>query len=196
MSQSHYHVYLPPVLSSFKPPIPRLAIHELNVGRDVDSQFDFGHSSQVSRIKRATSQSQGSTQLSEVRQVLGDVTIPDPLPGPGPSHTPDRNTATKGGSRRESKRKSTTFPDLDLDEKLEMGINMDVDTSKRGMRIKRSRAPLTLSGTTVDDGDSLGNAPLTEDGIGLGSGSRRRSARISRGGSHPGMSISLSLDLN
>jgi hypothetical protein len=147
------------------------------------------------------SQSQGSTQISQVRQVLGDVAIPDPIP----EHALDaKHPVARNGSRRVSKRKlkdgpDTTLPnpglnpDFDFDQKLDTSTNMDASASQRGLRIKRSRAPLGLSGTTVDEG-SMDGASLAEDGSGSGSGSRRRSARISRSGSHPGMSLFLPLN--
>lgn len=199
MSQSHYHVYLPPVLSALQTPIPRLSFQELNVGRDVDSQFDFGRSSQVSRIRRVTSQSQGSTTLSQVRQVqqiLGDAAH-TPIANSGTSHGHNGRPASAEGSRKKGKRRLTDdsiTPDVDLDIEPDTTVNTNTNKSDRGMSIKRSRAPLTLS-LSVDEGDSLGDASLgLGDDLGSGSGSRRRSTRISRSGSNPGTSSSLFLE--
>ena len=199
MSQSHYHVYLPPVLSALQTPIPRLSFQELNVDRDVDPQFDFGRSSQVSRIKRVTSRSQGSTQVSQVQQVqqiLGNADH-SPIADSGHRHGQGGDEpASAEGNKKKGKRSLTndsTTSDVDLDIKPNTTLHTNTDRRKGGLSIKRSRAPLTLS-LSVDEGDSLGDGSLgLGDNLGSGSGSRRRSTRISRSGSNPGTSFSLLL---
>jgi hypothetical protein len=165
MSQSHYHVFLPPTLSALVGSIPRLSFQDLSVPRDVESQLDFGHSSQVSRLKRIS-------QLSQ----------PQPQPQPQPQSRPNGNTQHRQPEEVLIEDESFAYPisltptptatpiasgSKDI---LKRKVD-DNNTSVRGNQIKRSRAPLTLSGHTVDE--SVEDDPS-------GSGSRRRSSRVRR----------------
>ena len=180
MSQSHYHVFLPPSLSSLSPPIPRLSFQDLIVSREVESQLDFGHASQVSRIKRISqSQSQSQSQLYPSGNDRKGKTRREP-----PEHDVDTSTQYSWpptpfeviGSGTSSKKRM-----------------VDGNTSTRGNTIKRSRAPLTLSGNTAHTTEA-GDQDLSVDiGGGSGSGSRRRSSRVRRSGS--GMSLCIFLHL-
>lgn len=146
-----------------------------------------------------TSQSQASTQLSQVQQVqqiLGDADHA-PITDSGRRHGQGGDEAAGAeGSRRKGKRRLTndsTTPDVDLDIKPDTTVNTNTDRRNGGMSIKRSRAPLTLS-LSADEGDSLRDGSLgLGDNLGSGSGSRRRSTRISRSGSNSGTSFSLTL---
>jgi len=173
MSQSHYHVFLPPPLSSLSPPIPRISFQDLIVSREVESQLDNGRASQVSRIKRI-SQSQSQPQ-------------------PHPSN--DR----KGKSKQEP----LEHEDVDIStqyswpptplEVIGSGTSykkrlVEEGDMSRGDTIKRSRAPLTLSGNAQDE-----SRDVEFSGVPSGSGSRRRSSRVRRSGS--GMSLRIFLHL-
>jgi len=172
MSQSHYHVFLPPSLSSLSPPIPRISFQDLIVSREVESQLDFGHASQVSRIKRISqSQSQSQPRPSNDRKGKSKQ---EPL-----EHE-DVDTSTQ-----------YTWPPTPL-EMIGSGNSkrqlLDEGNTSRGNTIKRSRAPLTLSGTAQDE-----SREVDLSGVPSGSGSRRRSSRVRRSGS--GMSLLIFLHL-
>jgi hypothetical protein len=170
MSQSHYHVFLPPILSSLAPPIPRLSFQDLVVSREVESQLDFGYASQVSRLKRISqsqSQSQsypsGNDRKGKAKQEA-------------PEHDVDTSTQYTWPP--------TPFEVIGSGNSSKKRLADEGDTS-RGNTIKRSRAPLTLSGNTTHATEDQDLS--VDDGGGAGSGSRRRSSRVRRSGS--GMSL-------
>jgi hypothetical protein len=177
MSQSHYHVFLPPTLSSLSSPIPRISFQDLVVSREVESQLDFGHTSQVSRIKRI-SQSQSQSQLYPSGNDRKGKSKQEP------PEQEDTNTSTQYSWP------PTPFEVIGSGNSSKKRLADEGDTS-RGNTIKRSRAPLTLPGHTA-------HTNVTEDqdlsvGIGGGSGSglRRKSSRVRRSGS--GMSLRIFL---
>jgi hypothetical protein len=176
---SHYHVFLPLTLTPIGPDLPRLIFQQINVGRDVDSQFDFA-SSQVDRIKRL-SQDAGPSKPSHVQLIEHD-----PL---GQSGIAIQDI----GGLRKGKRRSG----------VDVGDRDDTHDRSRGMSIKRSRAPLLSSESTsveglvlsgrLDEGPgSVGNEG--ESGRGESATSkltRRRSSRLDK--SHSGTSIPVTI---
>jgi hypothetical protein len=172
MSQSHYHVFLPPSLSSLSPPIPRISFQDLVVSREVESQLDFGHASQVSRIKRI-SQSQSQPHPSNDRKGKSKQEPPE--------HE-DTNTSTQYTWP------PTPFEVIGSGSSSKKRLADEGDTS-RGNTIKRSRAPLTLSGNTTYASEDQDLS--VDDGGGVGSGLRRKSSRVRRSGS--GMSLRIFL---
>jgi hypothetical protein len=182
MSQSHYHVFLPPTLSSLSPPIPRLSFQDLTVSREVESQLDFNHASQISRLQRirqSQSQSQAQSQSDLSRHDQKGKTKEEPV-----GYEVDIST-------------QYTWPPTPL-EVIGSGNSKrrgNEGDRSRGVAIKRSRAPLTLSGnsdkttSTAEDQDQDQSVAGEMGGPGLGSGSRRRSSRVRR--SHSGMSLLL-----
>lgn len=172
MSQSHYHVFLPPSLPSLSPPIPRLSFQDLTVSRELESQLEFGHASQLSRLKRI-SQSQS-------------------LSHPRPSGHIDRKGKSKEEPSPEYLDGPTTqynWPPTPIDvigSGTSRKRSVDEGNTSRGNTIKKSRAPLTLSGNTTT-ADTTEDQDVSVD-VGEASGSRRRSSRVRRSGS--GMSTS------
>lgn len=152
MLQSHYHVFLPPPVSSLAPPIPRLSFQDVVVPRNIDSQLDFGRSSQISRFKRISLSQQGQSQNSQDRKgkakeaIIEDVDVTVEY-----SWTPTPLEPLGSGSNKKRA----------------------VDDSNTSIRdhIKRSRAPLN-SGTVDDE-----SVEIDRSGA---SGSRRRSSRVRR----------------
>jgi len=173
MSQSHYHVFLPPSVSSFAHAIPRLSFQDLVVSREVESQLEFGHASQVSRIKRI-SQSQSQSQSYPSDNDRKGKTKREP-----PENDVDTSTQYSW--------QPTPFEVIGSGSSSKKRMIDDGNTSTRENTIKRSRAPLTLSGNTTHTTEA-GDRDLSVDiGGGSGSGSRRRSSRVRRSGS--GMSL-------
>jgi hypothetical protein len=181
MSQSHYHVFLPPSLSSLSPPIPRISFQDLVVSREVESQLEFGHASQVSRLKRI-SQSQSQSR-----------------PQPGPSQRDDlkgkakENPSTEDadGTSTQYSWPPTPFEVIGSGSSSKKRMVDEGDTSARGNTIKRSRAPLTLSGTATHTTEDQPQDLSVDICGGSGSGSRRKSSRVRRSGS--GMSLGIFL---
>jgi hypothetical protein len=167
MSQSHYHVFLPPSLSSLAPPIPRLSFQDLVVSREAESQLDFGHASQVSRLKRIPQSQSGPSQGNDQKGKAKENCSPQYADETSTQYSwpPTPQEVIGSGSNRKR-------------------LVEEGDTS-RGNTIKRSRAPLTLSGRTSTEAE---DQDISVDiGAGSGSGSRRRSSRVRRSGS--GMSL-------
>jgi hypothetical protein len=177
MSQSHYHVFLPPSISSLSPPIPRISFQDLIVSREVESQLEFGHASQVSRIKRI-SQSQSQSR-----------------PQPGPSQQNDQKGKAKEEPAAEYMNGTSTqysWPPTPLEfigsgSSSKKRVVDDGNTSTRGNTIKKSRAPLTLSGNTTHTTEDQHQDLSVDIGEGVGSGLRRKSSRVRKSGS--GMSL-------
>jgi hypothetical protein len=165
MSQSHYHVFLPPSLSSLALPIPRISFQDLTVSREVESQLEFGHASQISRLKRI-SQSQSQPRPSQQVDQKGKAKE-DPSPG------------YADGTSTQYSWPPTPFEVIGSGSNKKRSV--EEGEPSRGNTIKRSRAPLTLSGRTSTEAE---DQDISVDiGGGSGSGSRRRSSRIRRSGS-------------
>jgi hypothetical protein len=163
------------------PPIPRISFQDLVVSREVESQLEFGHASQVSRLKRISqSQSQsrpqpGPSQQTDQKGKAKEDPSPDYADGTSTQYTWPPTPIEVIGSGSSSKKRTVD----------------DGNTSARGNTIKRSRAPLTLSGNTTH---ATEDQDLSVDiGGGIGSRSRRRSSRVRRSGS--GMSLLIFLHL-
>jgi len=186
MAQSHYHVFLPPTLSSLSldGPVPRLVFQDLVIPRDVESQLDFGRSSQVERLKRislslAESQSQSHPQGSGQGKGKGK--------GKGKQKAEEELDEDLVDQAHHFPPTSTPVLDIDYEAvniKRKSVDGGNTSTSTRGNSIKRSRAPLTLSGNTVNDEEGIS---VEVDNTGSRSGSRRRSSRVRR--STSGMSL-------
>jgi hypothetical protein len=176
MSQSHYHVFLPPHLSSLSPPIPELSFQDLVVSREVDSQLEFGHASQVTRLKRISqSQSQpGPSQENDQKGKAKEETFSEYADGTSTQYSWPPTPFEVIGSGNSSKKRLT-----------------DEGDTSRGNTIKRSRAPLTLSGNTTNANDTEAQdlSQLVDIGGGSGSGSKRRSSRVRRSGSGTSLRI-------
>jgi len=170
MSQSHYHVFLPPSLSSLSPPTPRISFQDLTVSRELESQLDFGHASQVSRLKRI-SQSESQPRASghiDRKGKAKEEPSSDYIDGLTTQYSWPPTPLEVIGSGTSKKRTA------------------DDGNTSRGNTIKKSRAPLTLSGNTAT-ADTTEDQDVSVD-VGEASGSRRRSSRVRRSGS--GMSTS------
>ena len=172
-TQTHYHVFLPPTLSSLSldGPVPRLVFQDLVIPRDVESQLDFGRSSQVERLKRISLSHLGS-QSQSLSRSQGII------------------NQSRGNGKGKGKQKADEKLEEDLvDQAAHFSptstpvLDIDYEAVKS---IKRSRAPLTLSGNTVDEEEEIS---VRVDNAGTGSGSRRRSSRVRR--STSGMSLPL-----
>ena len=171
MSQSHYHVFLPPSLSTLSPPIPKISFQNLKVSREVESQLDFGHASQVSRLKRI-SQSQSLSQPRPSGHIdrkgkAKEELSPEYVDGPTTQYSWPPTPLEVIGSGTSKKR------------------SVDDGHTSRGNTIKKSRAALTPSGNTTT-ADTTEDQDISMD-VGEASGSRRRSSRVRRSGS--GMSL-------
>ena len=179
-TQTHYHVFLPPTLSSLSldGPVPRLVFQDLVIPRDVESQLDFGRSSQVERLKRISLSHWGS-QLQSHPQGSGQ--------GKGKGKGKGKQKAEEGLDEdlvdQAHYFPPTSTPVLDSDYEAVKSIKRksvdggNTSTSTRGNCIKRSRAPLTPSGNTVNEEEEIS---IEVDNTGTGSGSRRRSSRVRR----------------
>jgi hypothetical protein len=180
MSQSHYHVFLPPTLSTLSPQIPRISFQDLIVSSEVESKLEFGHASQVSRLKRISqSQSQsrpqpGPSQQTDQKGKAKEDPSPDYADGTSTQYTWPPTPIEVIGSGSSSKKRMVD----------------DGNTSTRGNTIKRSRAPLTLSGNATHAADDE-DLSVVVSGSGMGSGTRRKSSRVRRSGS--GMSLRIFL---
>jgi hypothetical protein len=170
---SHYHVFLPPILTPLGPDLPRLIFQEINVGRNVESQFDFG-SSQVDRIKRLSQADAGPSNSPNVQLIEHDSLVQN------------ENLDSAAGDLEKGKRRSMIdYRDRD-----------DSHDRSRGMSIKRSRAPLLSSGSTSAEGSvlsgrldagpgSVGNEGESGRGVTATSKlTKRRSSRLDK--SHSG----------
>jgi hypothetical protein len=178
MSQSHYHVFLPPSLSSLSPPIPRISFQDLVVSREVESQLEFGHASQVSRIKRISQSQSGPSQQNDQKGKVKEDPSPEYADGTSTQYSWPPTPLEFIGSGSSSKKRMVD----------------DGNTSTRGNTIKKSRAPLTLSGsTTHTTEDQHQDLSVDVSGSGMGSGIRRKSSRVRRSGS--GMSLRIFLHL-
>jgi len=180
MAQTHYHVFLPPTLSSLSldGPVPRLVFQDLVIPRDVESQLDFGRPSQVERLKRI-SLSRAESQSQSYRQGSGQ----GKGKGKGKGKEKAEEELDEDLVDQAHHFPPTSTPVLDIDYEAVKSIKRksvdggNTSTSTRGHSIKRSRAPLTLSGNTVNEEEEIS---VEGDNTGSGSGSRRRSSRVRR----------------